>query len=113
MKSSILVKTSFEGWHQYTNAPEEVEFLRHPHRHMFFVEAEIEVWDDDRELEFVIVKRMLNQYLYTKPFSGECSCEQMSKQIINYLIQKLGDRNMCVTVLEDNENGGRVYYEHQ
>ena len=51
MKSSIVVRTSFEGIHQYTNAPEEVDFLRHPHRHMFYVEAEIEVID---HLAFVI-----------------------------------------------------------
>lgn len=110
MNSSIVVKTSFEGVHQYLNAPDEVAFLREPHRHTFFVEAEIEVFDDDRELEFIIVKRKLNTYLYSKPFGNTFSCEQMSKQIIKFLLEEFGNRDMCVTVLEDNENGGRVRY---
>ena len=110
MNSSIVVKTSFEGIHQYLNAPNEVAFLKEPHRHTFFVEAEIEVFDDDRELEFIIVKRKLNTYLYSKPFGNTLSCEQMAKQIIKFLLEEFGSREMCVTVLEDNENGGRVYY---
>lgn len=111
MRNSIIVKTSFEGLHQYVNAPDEVAFLRNLHRHIFHVEAEIEVFDEDRELEFVIVKRALNRYLYSRPFGSTYSCEQMARQIINHLIEKFGKRKMCVTVLEDNENGGRVYYE--
>lgn len=110
MNNSILVKTNFEGLHKYINAPNDVAFLRDLHRHMFFVEAEIEVFDDDRELEFIVVKRAINQYLYTKPFDSSASCEQMAAQIIRFLIGKFGERNMCITVLEDNENGGRVYY---
>ena len=110
MKNSILVKTNFEGLHQYVNAPNEVAFLRDLHRHIFYVEAEIEVFDDDRELEFVIVKRAINKFLYSKPFSSTASCEQMARQIAKYLVEQFGSRNICVTVLEDNENGGRVYY---
>lgn len=113
MNSSILVKTTFEGLHQYIDAPSEVAFLTNLHRHIFFVEAEIEVFDADRELEFIVVKHTLNNYLYSKPFDTKCSCEQMAKQIVDFLLQQFGKRSMCVTVLEDNENGGRIYhYEH-
>ena len=108
MKNSILVKTNFEGLHQYVGAPNEVAFLRDLHRHTFCVEAEIEVFDDDRELEFIMVKRALNKFLYTKPFDSTASCEQMATQIIKFLEGKYGNRHMCVTVLEDGENGGRV-----
>lgn len=112
MKSSIVVRTNFEGIHQYTNAPEEVDFLRYPHRHIFYVEAEIEVKHDDRELEFVIVKRAINRFLFGKPFTVQYSCEQMAKDIIGMLEEKFGERHITVGVYEDNENGGKVTNEH-
>ena len=110
MKSSIVVKTSFEGIHKYADAPQEVEFLRQPHRHLFTIEVEMEVFHVERELEFLIVKRKLNKYLYTKPFDILNSCEQMASQIIDFLIKEFGERQIIASVFEDNENGGRVYY---
>ena len=111
MNSSIVVRTLFEGIHKYADAPNEVGFLREPHRHIFHVEAEIEVKHDDRELEFIMVKRELNKYLYSKPFGIRHSCEQMAKDIIAFLTEKYGKRKMSVLVLEDNENGGKVYVD--
>lgn len=113
MNSSIIVKASFEGIHQYKNAPIQVEFLRDPHRHIFNVEIEMEVFDLDRDIEFILLKRDLNKYLYTKPFNIEDSCETMASKICRYLIDNYGERQMVVTVLEDGENGGRVYHANK
>ena len=110
MKSSIVVRTSFEGIHKYSDAPQEVAFLREPHRHLFVVEVEMEVFHSDRELEFIMVKHNLNKFLFSKPFGIRSSCEQMASEIITFLVGAYGERQMIVGVFEDGENGGRVYY---
>lgn len=108
---SIIIRTQFEGIHQYINAPDTVSLLRSAHRHLFYVEVEMEVKHDDRELEFLLVKNKLNEYLQTRPFTITASCEQMASMISQFLINQYGERNIICTVYEDNENGGRVYYE--
>ena len=60
MYSYIIVKTSFRGFHQYKDAPDQVAFLKNLHRHDFIVEAKIEVKHDDRELEFFIEQSALD-----------------------------------------------------
>lgn len=110
--TTILVNTAFEGIHKYADAPNEVAFLRDPHRHIFHVCVEMEVFNDDRELEFIMVKHSLESYLQTKPFGVRSSCETMAVMICQYLLSIYGDRKMSCAVLEDNENGGKVYYEH-
>ena len=110
MKSSVVVRTNFEGIHRFADAPQEVAFLQEPHRHIFNVEVEMEVFHDDRELEFIMVKRNLNKYLYAKPFGIRHSCEQMARDIAKFLACEYGERQIIVSVFEDNENGGRVYY---
>ena len=112
MERSIIVKTTFEGTHCYVDAPEEVNFLRNLHRHLFYVEAEIEVFHDDRELEFLMVKNRINNFLQNDVmFAFKASCEQMAEAIIKYIVHEYGERQVVVTVYEDNENGGRVYHE--
>lgn len=111
--TGVIVKTQFEGIHYYAGAPEEVAFLRTPHRHIFYVEVEMEVMHNDRELEFILVKRDLE-----KQFNGNCdhkSCEMLAKEIQTYLKNKypicggyVFERKINVKVLEDNENGGFV-----
>ena len=109
MNKSIIVKTCFHGRHKYTNAPEEVSFLRIYHDHNFTIEAEIEVTDSDRELEFFIVKRNIDNFL--NHFRGEdfeFSCEQLAEFILDYLKDKYGERKYSISVFEDGVNGGKV-----
>lgn len=109
--SSIIIRTQFAGLHYYAKAPEQVAYLRSPHRHVFFVEVEMQVSHDDRDLEFIIVKNSINEFIDSKPFDITASCEQMADEICKYLIKKYDQRNISCTVFEDNENGGRVKYE--
>lgn len=96
-------------FHKYENAPEEVAFLRNNHRHVFHIEAKIEVWDDDRELEFFIVQNHINSVLFQ--LSSESSCEMKAKKLLKLLIEKYGiNRRYQVSVFEDNENGAEVIY---
>lgn len=111
-KTSIIVRTTFEGYHNWPDAPIEVEFLRFPHRHKFFIEAKIPVLHDDRFLEFFIVKRFMDdtiQKLYPEFALKQRSCEMIAKDILEALMKFSGiKRSISVSVFEDNENGAMV-----
>ncbi|HOL14170.1 MAG TPA: hypothetical protein PLD61_07345 [Bacillota bacterium] len=110
MKKLIAVRTQFEGIHCYPDAPEEVRFLRHPHRHVFHVELQIEVYHNDRELEFIIVKRNLEVYInQTLKNVSSKSCEAMAELIRNYAHERWGENRLVnVGVFEDGENGAWI-----
>lgn len=106
----ITVKTNFIGFHKYEDAPDEVAFLKNLHRHRFYVEALIQVFHDDRELEFFIVQDALDKdiipFLFQSPLG---SCEMMAEYILWGLVNTYGDhRNYYVEVSEDDENSGTV-----
>ena len=63
------IKVSFqkEGIHKFPGAKDlpGVEFLQYPHRHMFHFYVTLQVRHDDREVEFILFKRELEN-LYTE-----------------------------------------------
>lgn len=108
---SIIVKNNFEALHRWKDAPDDVRFLRYLHRHMFYVESKIEVFHNDRELEFILVKHFIDdciKQLLSDNYDYNISCENIAEYIINCLSSKYGKRTICVTVFEDNENGAIV-----
>lgn len=110
--TTVIVNTSFEGLHRYDEAPKEVIYLRNLHRHIFYVNVELEVFHDNRELEFIMIKHAIDKFI-AETFEGTDgvqSCEQIGKSICRFLTQQYGERKIVCTVMEDNENGGRVYY---
>lgn len=107
----IVVRGQYEFVHRYADAPEEVMYLRNLHRHVFNYEVELEVYHDDRELEFIMVKHSIEDYLANRYSSwrNETSCEQMAECIGLYLQTQYGfERKLTVSVFEDNENGAKV-----
>ena len=109
LKTSIIVKNQIEGIHYYAQAPEEVAFLRHPHRHVFHVETEVEVFHHDRELEFIMVQRYLQKVLADMDLNNvHLSCEMIAKNIVTAIRDKYGDRDTICKVFEDGENGAKV-----
>lgn len=112
MKTSIIVRTQFAGLHRWDAAPAEVDYLRNAHRHTFYVEVEMSVEHGDREVEIISLKEELqDNLLQWMPQNQTDSCEAMAMQICNYLRMQYGDeRSISVSVLEDNENGGKVSY---
>ena len=110
-KSFIIVRGQYEFCHRYATAPAEVAYLRALHRHMFNYEVELEVYHDDRELEFIMVKHAIEDYLSCR---GEnwletTSCEQMAECIGLYLQTRYGfERSLTVSVFEDDENGAKI-----
>lgn len=110
---TITVQTSFEDLHCWPDAPDEVAFLRNPHRHVFMVTVEMEVFHNDREVEFIMLKRKIDQFisedLGLKNLTK--SCESIAERIGHYLRNEYGfDRDLNVSVFEDGENGATIYF---
>ncbi len=60
-KQRIWVTFQKEGLHKWPDATQHpgVEFLANEHRHMFHFRVDLDVWHDDREVEFILFKREL------------------------------------------------------
>lgn len=105
MKKYIKVKLQFEGVHNWPGCPiEEVSFLKHPHRHMFYVTCLKEVSHNDRDIEIIQFKRQVEDYLKGKSVNLGCSsCEDLAEDILT--------KFKCdeVEVMEDNENGAVIH----
>lgn len=118
----VVVKTNFDGIHQWSQCPyEEVSFLKNPHRHIFYVTLRVPVTNDDRQLEFFMLKRILDrdiiQSLYPMKNGiyqlGDKSCEMVATEIINKfraVYKSLNLSYMTCEVFEDNENGADVVW---
>lgn len=106
----IGVSLQKEGIHNYPDAPEGVEFLRHPHRHMFHFEIEVAVTHDDREIEFILFKRDIDRFLNDGENWGHRSCEMICDVINRYVRTTYGNRHMNIKVSEDGENWARCEY---
>ena len=113
MKTSVIVKLQVDAMHNFPKAAElfpEVAFLADRHRHMFHFEVKKEVFHDDRDVEFIMLKRDITDYLkqmYYKPETrthefGPRSCEMLAKEILNQF------NCTAVSVWEDLENGAIV-----
>jgi hypothetical protein len=114
VKSFIRVRTEFEGFHFYPKAGEidpRIKFLENVHRHMFKVEVKIEVFHDNRELEFFLVKWALQEFIAGGNMNHK-SCEMIATDImLNHLIFCYGNKRCYeVTVSEDGESDGIVEF---
>ena len=100
--------------HSYPDAPEEVSFLREPHRHMLHIRTDIQVFNDDRELEFILVKRDLDQFATTLDLTvpSTRSCETIARAFLNHIHEEWGiRRDVRISVSEDGENGAILEYK--
>lgn len=112
IKSYIVVKLQVEGIHRWPAAGDhfpEVEYLSHPHRHIFHIECKKEVFHDDRDVEFILFKREINEYLHRKYFNKKfkyqmCDFKSMSCEMIARELLEQFELVSC-SVFEDGENG--------
>src|SRR6056300_1829821 len=108
-KRNVFIKVSFqkEGIHCYPNAPEGVEFLKHPHRHIFHFYVTLGVFHDDRDVEFILFKRELENLFEDGTMqANNKSCEMLAEDLLDYIEINYPDRACKVEVYEDDENGG-------
>jgi hypothetical protein len=108
----IFVTFEKEGIHRYPDAPEAVDFLRHDHRHIFQFKIWIEVFTNERDIEFIMFKRWL-EGLYA---GGELqldarSCETISDELYEQIRTEHPGREIWIEVSEDGENGSFARYQ--
>jgi len=110
---AVWVTFQKEGMHCYPDAEylPGVEFLSYPHRHIFKFKVWIQVFDDDRDIEFILFKREL-EALYTGSVLelDHKSCEMISDDLAGYIKDKYVGRHLQIEVSEDGENGSTCTY---
>ena len=115
-QKKIWVTFQREGIHCYPAAAtdpnlEDVSFLAHPHRHMFHFKISIDVFHDDRELEFIQFKRWCES-LYSGVLElNYKSCEMIADDLYIQIAERYPDRAVWIEVAEDGENGCLIKYE--
>lgn len=106
----IKIKNQFIKTHCWKDAPKEVEFLRHPHRHVFYVTSQIEVFEDDREIEYFMAQRVIDKIIKDEVMEMEegSSCEMFAEKILDFLELVYPNRFIEIEVSEDNENSSII-----
>jgi len=111
IKKFIWITAQKELIHQYPGAPSDVDFLRHPHRHLFKFRIKISVNDDNREIEFIMFKRFVETVLLKFDNLEHKSCEMLSNELHELISDRYTNRSMEIEVSEDGENGSYIIYE--
>ena len=114
----IWVTFRKEGIHKYpaaltdpnlaTGDEYDVSFLGYPHRHIFHFRVWINVFHDDRDIEFIQFKRWLES-LYNGQGSvlslDYKSCEMIARDLNATISARYPGREVWIEVSEDGENG--------
>ena len=106
----IWVTFAKHGVHHYSNAPDDVNYLRAPHRHLFKFKATIAVYTHDREIEF----HQFQNWLMSLYADGGLdlsyqSCEMLANNLLDTIEAKYPGRPYyAVEVSEDGECGAEV-----
>jgi len=113
---TIWVTFRREGIHKYPAALEDpkladVKFLGYPHRHMFHFKVWIEVFHDDRDIEFIQFKRWLESLYQGTLELDYKSCEMIADELADQIQTKYPGRQVRIEVSEDGENGCDINYE--
>jgi hypothetical protein len=115
-KRFIYVTFQREGIHCYPQAAtdpnlQDVSFLANPHRHIFHFKVEIQVYHNDREIEFIQFKRYLESLFNQGVLAlNNKSCEMISDELYISIATKYPTRQVTITVSEDGENGATIFY---
>jgi len=123
---SVWVTFRKEGVHMYPGADsdpklatgewDDVSFLGVPHRHIFHFRVRIEVFHDDRDIEFIQFKRWLIRLYEQVESSTEVlvldhkSCEMIADELYTEISNRHPGRFVEIEVSEDNENGCSIFY---
>jgi hypothetical protein len=122
-KRQIWVTFRKEGIHCYpaaatdpklnTAGEYDVSFLANPHRHIFHFRVSIDVFHNDRAIEFIQFKRWLES-LYNGANTVLAldwkSCEMIADDLYLQIADRYPNRNVVIEVSEDGENGCSISY---
>ena len=104
-----------EGIHRFPAAATDtnladVAFLANEHRHIFHFNVAIEVFHNDRDIEFIQFKRWLESLYQGTLELNFKSCEMISDDLYYTIAGRYPGRDIEITVSEDGENGATIRY---
>jgi|TARA_R110002073_G_scaffold129191_2_gene275525 hypothetical protein len=119
--NTIWVTFRKEGIHKYpaaltdpklaTGDEYDVSFLGYPHRHIFHFKVWIEVFHDDRDIEFIQFKRWLENLYGNGIIELDYkSCEMIGEDLAGQIKLKYPGRYIKISVSEDGENGADMEF---
>jgi hypothetical protein len=120
-KRTIFVTFQKEGIHCYpaaatdpmlaTGDQYDVSFLGSLHRHIFHFRVTIDVFHNDRDIEFIQFKRWLeNLYKDAILALDYKSCEMIADDLYIQIAARYPNRDVKIEVSEDGENGCVIEY---
>jgi hypothetical protein len=92
----------------------DVSFLASPHRHIFHFRVWIDVFHNDRDIEFIQFKRWLESLYNGQNSVLELdfkSCEMIADDLYTQIAGRYPKRAVWIEVAEDGENGCLIKYE--
>ena len=118
----IWVTFRKEGMHKYpaaatdqalaTGDEYDVSFLANPHRHIFHFRVWIDVFHNDRDIEFIQFKRWLENLFRDSTLSLDYkSCEMIADDLYTEIATRYPGRDVWIEVAEDGENGCLIKYD--
>jgi len=118
---SIFVTFQKEGVHRYpaastdpklaTGGWDDVSFLGVPHRHIFHFKIRIEVFHNDRDIEFIQFKRWLEKLYSDEVLALDYkSCEMLADELYSEISARYPSRMVEIEISEDGENGAIIFY---
>jgi hypothetical protein len=122
--SMIWVTFRKEGIHMYpaaatdpklaTGDEYDVSFLGTPHRHIFHFKVSIQVFQDDRDIEFIQFKRWLEKCYSDGTLElNHKSCEMIARDLNDIIKARYPGRKTSIEVSEDGENGATLaFFNH-
>jgi hypothetical protein len=119
--SMIWVTFRKEGIHMYPGAATDpklatgdeydVSFLGIPHRHIFHFKVAIQVFQDDRDIEFIQFKRWLEKCYGDGTLElNHKSCEMIARDLNDIIKARYPGRKTSIEVSEDGENGATLMF---
>lgn len=110
--ANVKVRFQWTGVHQWPNASGRHEYLKYPHRHVFKGTATIQVFHNDRDIEFFDILDFIHDQLKDYEHLGDRSCEWVAQDLITRMFKEVGShRNIEVEITEDGENGAVVLWD--
>ena len=116
----IWVTFQREGVHKYPGADtdprlatggwDDVAFLGVAHRHIFHFRIGIQVFHNDRDIEFIQFKRWLERLYQGTLQLDYKSCEMIADDLYIHIADRYPGRDVEISVAEDNENGCVIEY---
>ena len=119
IKRHIQVKFQKDGIHFFPEANTEkelddVSFLGSPHHHYFYFVVTIQVWHDNRDIEFIQFRRWLESLYNSGSLQlNNYSCEMIAGELLLTIKEKYSGRDVKIEVYEDNINGSILEYTHK